>query len=202
MAVIPVFSQAANVDPEGSIEPPTVYQLSIDGKKFELKRGVETELPIEVKNPKVILDFEPYKEFTYAGIYFKYPVNFSFEAELGDESVKMWNLSGNNSVLMLQRYAMEMDHQTMAQLLVPRYGEENTRVTDCFLQLNGLKVPGTRVIAAFGGSTISQEVYSFRLKNSSILLILQDSLDIDEKPTKEGAELKQLIENTFKITEE
>lgn len=197
--VSPAFCQEKS-EVDQSIEPPTIYNLVVDGQKFELQKGKLTELPIEAKNPKVTLTVEPFKEFPYAGIYLKYPEKFTFEADLADENVKMWNLSGSSGILMIQKYSLEMDHQTMAHLLQPRYGEENARIEDCNMIFDGQKVPGTKVVATFGGTSISQEVYSFKVSDGSVLLILQDSIDPDGKPTKEGTDLKETIGKSFKLT--
>lgn len=197
----PAFCAEAEkmVTRDESIEPSSIFVLDVNGEKFELTSGKPTELPIEVKNPKVALEVKPYKEFTYAGIYLKYPQSFSFEADLADETVKMWNLSGNSGILMIQKYSLEMDHQTMAHLLQPRYGEKNARIADCEILLDGKKVPGTKVVATFGGTSISQEVYSFNVEGGSILVILQDSIDEEGKPTQEGVDLKGMISKTFKL---
>jgi hypothetical protein len=112
----------------------------------------------------------------------------------------MWNLSGTNGVLMIQRYSLEMDHEMMAQMLVPRYGPENARLTECSMEFMGKNVAGTRVIATFGGTAISQEVYSFKLASGSVLLIIQDGIDEKAQHTKEGLELKKIVSESFKLT--
>jgi hypothetical protein len=183
-----------------SKEPEAIFVLEINGQKVKLKQGEVTEVKGEFKNPKVSLSIEPFKEFAYGGIYVKYPQHFGFEADVADENVKMWNLSGNSGILMIQKYSLEMDHKTMAQLLVPRYGEDNARLDDCSMKFMGKMVAGTRVIATFGGTAISQEVYSFKLANGSVLLIIQDGIDENGNHTREGLALKEIISDSFKLT--
>ncbi len=183
-----------------SKEPEAIFVLDINGQKVKLKQDEVTEVKGEFKNPKVTLSIEPFKEFTYGGIYVKYPQHFGFEADVADENVKMWNLSGNSGILMIQKYSLEMDHKTMAELLVPRYGEDNARLDDCNMKFMGKMVAGTRVIATFGGTAISQEVYSFKLANGSALLIIQDGIDEKGNHTKEGLALKKIISDSFKLT--
>ncbi len=190
---------AAEVAVDESLEPKAVYNLEINGQKYEINQGQELEVKGEFKDPKIRFEVEPYKEFTYGGIYLKYPQNFSFEADLADENVKMWNLSGNSGILMLQKYSLEMDHRTMANLLQPRYGEENARVAPCTLKFGDKEVEGSKVVATFGGSAISQEVYSFKQGEGSLLMILQDSVDANGNPTAEGLALKKLVGETFKL---
>lgn len=181
-------------------EPDAIFVLDINGQKVKLKKDEATVVKGEFKNPKVSLSIEPYKEFTYGGIYVKYPQHYGFEADVADENVKMWNLSGNSGILMIQKYSLEMDHKTMAQLLVPRYGEDNARLDECSMKFMGKMVSGTRVIANFGGTAISQEVYSFKLANGSVLLIIQDGIDEEGKHTREGLALKEIISDSFKLT--
>ncbi|MDN5279838.1 MAG: hypothetical protein PWR01_3803 [Clostridiales bacterium] len=182
-----------------SVEPQSKFILEINDKKFELQKGASLKIQGEFKDPTVKVEVEPFKEFTYGGIYLQYPQHFTFESDLGDENVKMWNLSGNSGILMIQKYSLEMDHNTMAHLLQPRYGEQNARIAECSMKIDGTEVPGTVVIANFGGATISQEVYSFKVKGDSVLLILQDSLDPKGNPTAEGLALKEIVGKTFKI---
>ena len=182
-----------------AVEPPAIYSLELNEQKRQVRDGESLEFKGEFKDPKVKVMVEPYKEFQYGGIYLKYPQNFSFEADLSDENVKMWNLSGTNGILMIQKYSLEMDHKTMASLLVPRYGEENASVEPCQIVIDGKEVPGSRVVASFGGNSISQEVYSFKLDQGSLLLILQDNIDPKGKQTVEGLALKDSIGKTFKI---
>ncbi|MFZ5949609.1 MAG: hypothetical protein ACOYXC_02805 [Candidatus Rifleibacteriota bacterium] len=183
-----------------SIEPPAMFVVEINGGiKSTIKAGEAATISGEFKDPSVKVSVEPYKEFNYAGITLKYPQNFSFDADLADENVKMWNLSGTSGILMIQKYIMDMDHKTMANLLQPRYGEENARVSPCSMTVDGMEVPGTKVIATFGGTSISQEVYSFKQNDGSLLLIIQDSIDAAGKNTQEGLDLKELIGKTFKL---
>lgn len=193
-----LWAQDAEVSVE-AVEPQAIYIFSINGQKYEIKKGDELEIKGEFSNPRVKFEVEPFKEFNYGGISLKYPQNFSFEADLADPNVKMWNLSGNSGILMIQKYSLEMDHKTMASLLQPRYGEDNARISPCSMNLGGKETEGTKVVATFGGSAISQEVYSFKQGEGSLLMILQDSVDPAGNQTAEGLALKKLLSETFKL---
>ncbi|MDD2999095.1 MAG: hypothetical protein PHV05_08555 [Candidatus Riflebacteria bacterium] len=190
---------AKNMVVDESIEPADSYKLLVNGSEYEIFAGKDTELPLKLDNPKISLKLEPFKTFNYGGIYLQYPRYYTFEADLADKEASFWNLSGKQSILMIQKYPAEMDHKIMATMLKPRFGEENTTVGECSMNLNGIVTKGSKVVASIGGSSISQEIFSFKLNSGSLLLILQNALNEKGEPSEEGQILRELLTSTFKI---
>ncbi|NLF96015.1 MAG: hypothetical protein GX569_04690 [Candidatus Riflebacteria bacterium] len=183
-----------------SVEPADTYRLSLNDVEIDLFPDRDIELPENAGKAKARLIVNPEKRFTYGDVDFQYPRYFTFEADLNEAEVRLWSLSGNKAVLMVQRYPVEMDHKVMAEQLLPSFGEGNSTLGVCEMMFNGVKTTGSRVITTIGQGTIAQDIYSFDMANGSLLLILQDTLEDDRNSDEFKAFCAQLS-RTFKITE-
>lgn len=192
-------AQEAEAIPDESLEPKDSYSLEIDGKNFPIFTDRQTELKLDKTNPQVKLTVAPFKIFNYGTMSLEYPRHFTFEAELSDKDVRLWNLSGNSTILMLQKYKEEIDHVIMGNMLQQRFGEQNASLSECEMTFMGSKKKGTRVFTTIGDSSIAQEVYSFKTEEGSILLILQDSINAQGKGSAEGTSFREQVSKTFKI---
>ncbi|MDD3146585.1 MAG: hypothetical protein PHD82_04735 [Candidatus Riflebacteria bacterium] len=185
------------------IEPVDSFKLVVDTQEYKIEPGVPVELSLKGEKVKAVLNIEPLKTFNYGGVELQYPRYFTFEADLSDKDVKLWNLSGNQCVLMIQRYPVPgMDHLIMAQMLQPRFGEKNSIMSPCSMKLLGEEAKGTRLTTTIGDSTITQDIYSFKSGSGSLLLILQDTLGLNSAPSEEGKNFKEMLSQTFKLAAE
>ncbi|HNW09791.1 MAG TPA: hypothetical protein PLK58_00775 [Candidatus Rifleibacterium sp.] len=183
-----------------TVEPSDNFRLVIDGQETRLVPEKPFEITIKGEKMQGLLQVEPLKTFNYGGISLQYPRHFTFEADLSDKDVSLWNLSGSNCVLMIQLYPAEMDHKIMAQMLQPRFGEKNSTVSDCTLSLKGNETKGSKLTTTIGDSSITQEIYSFKVQGGSLLLILQDTLNLDGKSSEEGRKFRQLLIETLSFS--
>ncbi len=186
-----------------TIEPSDSYKLVVDGREYQIEAEKPLDLTVKGENLKAVLKIEPLKTFNYGGIELQYPRYFTFEADLSDKDVKLWNLSGAQCVLMVQKYPVpEMDHLVMAQMLQPRCGEKNSIMSPCSMKLLGEEAKGTMLTTTIGESTIIQEIYSFKAGGGSLLLIFQDTLGVKSLPSEEGRNFKDLLSRTLKFAAE
>jgi hypothetical protein len=183
-----------------SVEPADTYKLALNETEVEIFTDQEIELPENAGKAKARLIVNPEKRFNYGDVDFQYPRYFTFEADLNEPEVRLWSLSGNKAVLMVQRYPVEMDHKLMAEQLLPSFGEGNSTLGTCEMMFNGVNNAGSRVVTTIGEGTIAQEIYSFDMANGSLLMILQDTLDND-KNSDEFKAFRAQLSRTFKITE-
>ncbi len=191
---------AAPAAVDETVEPADNFKLLLDGQETRLVPEKPFEITIKGEKIKGLLQVEPLKTFNYGGISLQYPRHFTFEADLSDKDVSLWNLSGSNCVLMIQLYPAEMDHKIMAQMLQPRFGEKNSIVSDCTLALKGNETKGSKLTTTIGDSSITQEIYSFRVQGGSLLLILQDTLNLDGRSSEEGRKFRQLLIDTLSFS--
>lgn len=181
------------------LEPRDSFWLEIDDKKIELSIDNPVEFTAGKNKIKATLRVAPLKEFSICGINLKYPRYFTFEADAKAKDVKMWNLSGAQTILMIQLYDAEMKHEVMAELLQERFGKDNTKVAGCEMSFWGSPKKGTKVITTIGDSSISQEIYSFFNGKQTVMLIIQDSLDEGPDGSEECRNFRKTLQETFKI---
>lgn len=186
--------------PSDAIEPADAYSIVIDGKEYPVAIDQAKELEIGKQKIDLTLKVAPYKTFSRAGISLEYPRHFTFETDQGDPTVKFWNLSGITAVLMIQKYAAEMEHEVMGKMLVQRFGEENSKISACTMNFMGNEHQGTKVTTTIGDSSIAQEIFAFKSDGHTILLILQDSIDSAGKGTEEGTKFREVLSRSFKLT--
>mgnify|MGYP000899697530 FL=1 len=183
-----------------SVEPADSYKLSLNGTEVEIFTDKDIELSEDAGKAKARLIVNPEKRFHYGDVDFQYPRYFTFEADLSSDDVKLWSLSGNKAVIMVQRYPIVMDHKIMAEQLLPSFGEGNSTLGTCEMMFNGVDTAGSRVVTTIGQGTIAQEIYSFPMTTGSLLLVLQDTLDSD-KNSEEFKAFRAQLARTFKLTE-
>ena len=157
-AVISTFTVSNSFAADETIEPPLKLTLEVDGKPFPIELGREQKLTGDFRNPTVVLRAAPTREFTYGGIAFDYPSNFSWEAEIQNEAYKSWTLSGNDSKILYFSFGDEVTPDVFASALAQQYGEEKTKITDFSRTFGKQKFAGKRVIANIAGITLVQDV--------------------------------------------
>ena len=85
-------------------EPELGYTLLVDDQPIRLQPNKETVIAGIFTNLHVRLIPEQERHFTYGGFSFKYPAHFGFEADFRTPGLKLWTLSGNDFVIMVQKY--------------------------------------------------------------------------------------------------
>ena len=191
-----VFAQS---DPE-SIEPPVGYSLKVGDKVVRLKEREPALLEGTFTNPKITLTADDYRVFPYAGISFRYPSDFAFEADLEDKNLRRWSLDGKNCVIMVQEYGVKIELDDLVDALAKRFGEANTVRSEISLTLGGQRLQGTRIKAKLAGSTIVQDVLSIPTTKGAKVLLLQDSPNDDGTPSDERRLLEKRLVESFTFT--
>jgi hypothetical protein len=193
---------AQTPDYNSSAEPMDSYSLEIDGKEYPVFTDRLSAVKSEKGDFQVKLKVAPFKTFSMEGISLEYPRHFSFEADTADKDVMLWNLSGSNTILMIQKYGEEMSHEIMGNMLQQRFGAENSKLAETEMELLGARQKGTRVLTTIGDSSITQDIFSFKYGKGSILLILQDSVDQQGHGSEEGTRFRETVSRTFKVLAE
>ncbi len=197
-----VFASASGFSanmPENEAEPKDTFWLEVGEKKIELEIDKPVEFDAGKAKVNATLRVAPLKTFSNHGITLKYPRYFTFEGDTRAEDVKMWNLSGAHTILMIQLYEAEMKHQVMGEMLQARFGKENSVVSNCEMPFWGTPKKGTKVVTTIGDSAISQEIYSFFNGKQTVMLIIQDSLDEGTEGSGEGRLFRTTLQESFKI---
>lgn len=184
-------------------EPPAEYVLEVNGKSLPVSTGKSFEVDVDAGKARMKLSIKPYRTFNKVGVQFQYPVGYSFEADNTDPNVTIWSMSGNSSLLMLQKFAKVSSIFMLNQLasgLAAEYERKNVKISPTSILLGGRKTPGKRLFITVAGQKLVQEVFAFSTSTSTFALIVQDSPTESGKETPEVKRLKQLLATSFKST--
>ena len=182
-----------------SKEPPLGYTLRIEGQNVRVEAGSETTIQGKFENPKVLLEPDTERHFTYAALDFRYPAYFAFKAEMETEGIRIWTLSGNSCVLMIQHYqAVEMTVEDFANALKDQYGKSAT-VKPISRKFNNQTYNGLQVIAKLAGAKITQDVLPFNSKGGSRFLMIQQSDGDSDVSKAESGLVVKLLNTTLDI---
>ena len=182
-----------------SEEPLLGYTLNIGEQKVRVEAGRETVVQGNFENPKVTLQADTEKHFTYAGLDFRYPAYFAFEAAMETEGIRIWTLSGNGCVLIIQHYhTVAMNAEEFAKGLKGQYGKSAT-AKPTSRKFNHQTFHGLQVTAKIAGVQMTQDVLAFDTKGGCRLLIIQQS-DGDNAASKEEFErVIKLLNTTLQV---
>lgn len=187
-------------------EPPVIYHLEVDGKRIPVDLDRPVELETKTPRTKVTLRAEAHRVFNLGGVRFHYPRDMGFEADFSEPQVRLWTLDGNNAVLMVQRLLGEGSHEAVRKRLVnelvQQYGAGSVTRSASTMVLQKKSLSGMTLKVNVAGSMLSQAVYSFQAGKDSMVLILQDSLTDDGKPTDEYLRIVKMLEATFEFPAE
>ena len=149
------------------------------------------------------LRVEPFRVFRYAGLSFQYPREYTFQADHTNPGVALWTLSGSDCMIMVQRFEDQGDPEAVRQLLVDelaaRYKDARKKQGAITWKLEGTTLKGIRLEVEFAGTTLYQDLYSFRAGNGSVVLLVQDSLQDDGKPSVHRVRAETMLTKTLRL---
>jgi len=179
-------------------EPPARLGLEIGGTTIEVEAGQRFEFQVDGKTTAARIVELPTRRFDEAGIRFEYPRHFPWEHDAPD----MWTLDGNSAVLILTRAGADAD-TTAADLLDGV--EESLRSTrrtpreKVVLPTRQGDIEGLASNVRIGNLQMRNEAYVLVAQGARFLLILQDSLDDDGRPTTEFNEMRKRLATTLEF---
>jgi hypothetical protein len=183
-------------------EPEEQFFLEFDGKKIPIQLDKPFELDTKGKKQAKIT-VAPYRVFKHAGLKFRYPRAYGFEADIEDPDTRGWTLDGNNVVIMIYRYKGNPLHKelrnTTASFVRMKFGPRNVKSEETKIKLEGKEVDGVLLRINLAGERLTQAMYSFVSEEDSYLLMFQDSPGEDGKPTQEFLDMQKLLTESFRF---
>jgi hypothetical protein len=186
-----------------ALEPPAVLSVEAGGKVVaaELDKAFELDTPGGRTTVKIRL--EPYRLFARAGLSFKYPTKFLFEADLDTEGVVIWTLEGGSCVVMVQRFTERDDPAAVMKEVVKgmtdSFGKPNVREAAATLDAGAEKLKGTGLRIQVAGERIHYRLFAFASGKDAVILSLQDSPGVDGAPSAEAKAVDALLKETLKL---
>lgn len=181
-------------------EPELRYILTVGDTEHTIKEGQEIDIKGTFDNPKVTLTASKTRLFKAVGVNFSYPSNFSFEYDDSNPGIKIWTLSGNDSVLMLQDYGkLKLGREAFIQQMISLYGAKNAKAEDISYKFNGLEIKGDRITANIATTSIYQDVFVLPHSTGTRIMIIQDVISRDKVSEEEADLVHNLLNKTLKI---
>lgn len=182
-------------------EPQLGYTLQIDGKDVLLEPGKELKIEGKFEDPKVKLLPSQTRLFSAAGVVFKYPAYFTFEADLSSEGIKRWTLSGKDFMVMLHQFVAKVSAKAMAEGMKAQYGKSANTIP-ISRKINGQTLKGVRVTAKFAGAGITQDVLDLPTENGNRLLVIQDLTEKEDESVAETKLAMGLLDTTLEFADQ
>lgn len=188
---------------EESRDPPLSLFFEAEGKRVPIELDKAFTLSALGPAKAATLRLEPNREFPYGGIRFKFPREYSFEADLADPNVKIWTLSGNDCVLMVHRYANQPDTEALQTSVVDEmlkaYKGAKKKTSPVQIELGGTTYKGTRIEVELASTRILQDLYGIRAGKDVVMLIVQDTPKEAGNASRERLATEKLLRESFKI---
>ncbi len=182
------------------------YRLEVDGKQQTVE--LDKEFALTVGDSKVMLRLTAAPDLLLEMDDFeiRYPANFAYEYDDTSEGITIWSLDGSTCVLMVMTFDVEQDPKSLKDDLVQgftaQYGRKNVKLKKCSLRLGAKKNSGTRLTVSMLDQKFTQEVYTFSHGGRSHALVVQDTPTDKGKQSKETADAKELLEDSFTLSGE
>jgi hypothetical protein len=173
-------------------EPPTRLKVEIGGQTVLIDAGQAVDVDIDGKPTRLRIAELPWRQFAEAGLRFEYPKHFPWEYE----APGTWSLDGNNAVIIVIR-ADKGDAPAPDDVLDGmqeglELKKKPVRDTVVLATKQG-RITGSAMTSRLASSRLRTEVYVLEGKSSSFVLMLQDSLDDEGKPTAEFIDMRKRL---------
>lgn len=199
-AFLLIAASARAAEPE-AVEPPLKYTLFVDGKATDISEGKPVRLSGEFKNPEVTLKVDPHRVFTYAGISFRFPQYYTFEADLTDKEARTWTLSGNDAKVMIADLQGDVSLPTYAEAVSENVGKGALKILDRKLKAkfgeHTLSGMSTKVNIGTVESSMDFYLISTTGGRTRFLIVMDGYLNSGH--TKEGDTAIKLLKESFAI---
>lgn len=186
-------------------EPVMKYTLEVDGKPHEIKPGVPLQIDGALNKPTLLLKAAETRTFTYGGVEFQYPSNFTWEADLEEPNCKSWTMSGNDFKIMY--FAFSEEELPSQAFLTSMAGNFKNQADDpaksirpVKRNLGGKEYEGHQLVISVGGANIHTEAYAIKSPKGGRMMVFQDGLPDEKNISAEGIRTLELLEKTFKDT--
>lgn len=189
------------MDSNKATEPEQNAILTIDGQKYPVVVGHQSQAVIDGRQHNIHLEISPLKKFDKVGINFQYIGQRHFSYEKLSEQVDHWSLDGNNTIIMVQRYAVAVTRKDILNEFQKQFKAMKADIKTSAISLNhkGGKLNGDRLDITLGNIKLTQDIFLIPDRGSSRTFILQDTLNDKGKNTAEYMQTRKLLESTLSI---
>lgn len=176
-----------------------IAYLAIDGNEHEMLLGKTSRIKIGDRQFAVKIRLAPFRFFNKGGIQFNFPSLMHYKLDDADPNVKMWNINGDNALIMIQAFRMHVDHTALINAFKDQYTQMKADVDLSAIKLKtaGTIFKGTRFDITMGNIRLYQEVYIIEKDSRTTAIILQDAPDEGNNNTGEYMHMKKIFAESF-----
>lgn len=180
-----------------SKEPKSSIVITIDGEEYTVEEGKEIEIKTKKGKSKISAKRAEEKLFDNGKYSFKYKKHFAFEYE-GEFGYQNWTLDGNNCTIMMFELLEDATLDLFVQQMTAQFGKDNCEITKTSRKFGKKKLKGKRIEVNIVGQTMHLYMYEIKMNDGKTHIIaIQDSLDDENKPTKEAKDAMDLMDESI-----
>ena len=182
-------------------EPAAILSVEVGGRTVQAELGKPFEIETKAGKTTLTVRLEPYRRFDRAGVSFRYPTPFLYEADLDTPGVSIWTLEGKDAIVMVQHFKGRNDpeavREEVADAMTAQFGKANVKQGEAALAHAGGTLKGTGLEIALAGQRLSYRLFAAASGDDTVVLALQDSPKDDGRPSDESAALLLLLKDSL-----
>jgi len=183
----------------GAIEPKNRFEITINGKTYQVVEGQILTLDPTLSKPSISIKLLDRKKLETASLSFEYPKHLSFEYEK-DTGLKTWTLNGNSLVVTLFELEAKIPLNTLIEPMVEKFGKNNCTVEDFKNELGHKLINGKRLHVKLAGTNITIDFYELISGDAkSRIISFQDIIKDNGDSSDEFNAAFQMINSSIKF---
>jgi hypothetical protein len=202
-SVLLIFSflnaRAQGAKDSGAMEPKNRFEISIDGKTYQVVEGQVLKLESTLSKPSISIKLSDLKKFEAASLSFDYPKHLSFEYEK-DSGVTTWTLNGNSLVVTLFALDAKIPLNTLIEPMVEKFGKKNCTVEDFKKELGHHLTNGKRLHVRLAETNMIIDFYEIKSGDGkSRIMSFQDMVKDNGESSDEFTKGFRMINSSIKF---
>jgi hypothetical protein len=202
-SVMLIFSflnaRAQGAKDSGAMEPKNRFEITIDGKTYQVAEGQLLKLESTLSKPSISIKLSARKTFEAASLSFEYPKHLSFEYEK-DSGVKTWTLNGNSLTVTLLELDAKISLNELVEPMVKKFGKKNCTVEDFKQELGHRLTNGKRLHVILAETNMIIDFYEINSGDAkSRIMTFQDMIKDNGQSSDEFNEGFKMINSSIKF---
>lgn len=195
-----LFTWAQEQEPENKApaEPKTTFEISINGKKYQLAENEELKIDSVLSSLVISIKLADNKKFESSRMSFDYPKNLSYGFE-ENPGLKSWTLSGNNATVIVLEMDVDATLDMMMNEMVKKFGKKNCTLEKYRKELGQKMWDCQKLSVKIAGEKITMECFSIKLDDfKSRFIYFQNSAENDIR-SSEYDDVFNIINSTIRF---
>ncbi len=196
-----VFSPVAMSADNNGQEPAQNATISIDGQNHRIVVGTPSRITVGGKSREFSVNISPYRDFSKAGVNFKYLSQRHFSYDKLSAAVDHWSLDGNNTIIMVQHYKVPVTRKDIIKQFHEQFKamKAGIKQTNTKIKTKSGTIKGDRLHITLGNIRLTQEIFVIEDSKATRTFILQDTVPDKGGNSQEYHDTRKVIERTLSL---